>query len=143
VAYLPDESKAPDVNAAEGRMALAPCHVMYQFYVVDGLLSCMMTQRSCDVYLGLPYNAASTALLTCMVAQQCELQPGDVVYALGDTHLYSNHLEQARLQLSRQPRTAPTLTFKRRPPSMFDYEYDDFELSGYDPHPHIAAPIAR
>jgi thymidylate synthase len=143
VAYLPDESKAPDLNAAEGRMALAPCHIMYQFYVVDGRLSCLMTQRSCDVYLGVPYNVASTALLTCMVAQQCELQPGDVVYSFGDTHLYSNHLEQARAQLLRAPRALPTLNIKRQPPSMFDYQFADFELLGYDPHPHIAAPIAR
>jgi len=104
VAYLPDESKSPALNAAEGKMALAPCHVMYQFYVNDGRLSCMMSQRSCDVYLGLPYNVASTAFLTCMVAQQCELEPGEVVYSLGDAHLYLNHLEQARLQLGREPR---------------------------------------
>lgn len=124
-------------------MALSPCHVMYQFYVSNGRLSCMLTQRSCDVYLGLPYNAASTAFLTCMVAQQCDLEPGEVIYALGDTHLYSNHLEQARLQLSREPRASPVLVFKRKPPSMFDYRFDDFELLGYDPHPHIAAPIAK
>ncbi len=143
VAYLPDESKAPQLNAAEGKMALAPCHVMYQFYVVSGRLSCMLTQRSCDVYLGLPYNAASTALLTCMVAQQCDLEPGEVIYSLGDAHLYSNHLEQARLQLTREPRALPRLTLKRKPPSIFDYQFGDFELLGYDPHPHIPAPIAK
>jgi thymidylate synthase len=143
VAYLPDESKLPAVNAAEGKMALPPCHIMYQFYVVDGRLHCLLTQRSCDVYLGLPYNAASTAFLTCMVAQQCELQPGEVIYSLGDTHLYSNHLEQARLQLTREPRALPRLNLKRKPPSMFDYRFDDFELLGYNPHPHIPAPIAR
>ena len=143
VAYLPDESKPPALNAAEGRMALAPCHVMYQFYVLDGRLSCMLTQRSCDVYLGLPYNAASTAFLTCMLAQQCELEPGEVIYSLGDAHLYSNHLEQARLQLTRDPRALPTLQLRRRPPSIFDYEFADFELLGYEPHPHIPAPIAK
>jgi len=143
VAYLPDESKLPAVNAAEGKMALPPCHIMYQYYAVDGRLHCLLTQRSCDVYLGLPYNAASTAFLTCMVAQQCELQPGEVIYSLGDTHLYSNHLEQARLQLTREPRTLPRLNLKRKPPSMFDYRFDDFELLGYDPHPHIPAPIAK
>jgi thymidylate synthase len=143
VAYLPDESKAPALNAAEGKMALAPCHVMYQFYVNDGRLSCMMSQRSCDVYLGLPYNVASTAFLTCMVAQQCELEPGEVLYSLGDAHLYLNHLEQARLQLGREPRSLPRLSFARRPASMFDYQYSDFELAGYEPHPHIPAPIAK
>ena len=143
VADLPDESKSPQVNAAAGRMALAPCHVMYQFYVVDGRLSCMLTQRSCDAFLGLPYNAASTAFLTIMIAQQCDLEPGEVIYSLGDAHLYSNHLEQARLQLTREPRESPRLTLKGKPPSIFDYQYGDFELTGYDPHPPIAAPIAK
>jgi thymidylate synthase len=143
VADLPDESRPPQVNAAAGKMALAPCHVMYQFYVLEGRLSCLMTQRSCDVFLGLPYNAASTAFLTVMIAQQCDLEPGEVIYSLGDAHLYANHLEQARLQLSRVPRTAPRLALKRKPSSIFDYQYDDFELSGYDPHPGIAAPIAK
>ena len=143
VADLPDESRPPQANAAAGKMALAPCQVRYQFYVLDGRLSCMMTQRSCDVFLGLPYNAASTAFLTIMIAQQCDLEPAEVIYSLGDAHLYSNHLEQARLQLSREPRAAPRLTLKRKPPSLFDYQYDDFELTGYDPHPGIAAPIAK
>lgn len=142
VADLPDESKPPQVNVAEGRMALPPCHVMYQFYVVNGRLSCMLSQRSCDVFLGLPYNAASTAFLTSMIAQQCGLAPGEVVYSLGDAHLYLNHLEQARVQLAREPRPLPVLAFKRKPPTIFDYRFDDFELAGYDPHPHIAAPIA-
>jgi len=143
VADLPDESKPPQANVAEGRMALPPCHVMYQFYVVNGRLSCMLTQRSCDVFLGLPYNAASTAFLTSMVAQQCGLAPGEVIYSLGDAHLYLNHLDQARLQLTREPRTPPTLGFRRKPATISDYRFDDFELSGYDPHPHIAAPIAK
>jgi thymidylate synthase len=143
VADLPDEARSPQLNAAAGKMALAPCHVIYQFYVLDGFLSCMLTQRSCDVFLGLPYNAASTALLTCMVAQQCDLEPGEVIYALGDAHLYSNHLEQARLQIARAPRALPRLLLKRRPESILDYRFDDFEIVGYEPHAHIAAPIAK
>jgi thymidylate synthase len=143
VADLPDEARSPQLNAAAGKMALAPCHVIYQFYVLDGFLSCMLTQRSCDVFLGLPYNAASTALLTCMVAQQCDLEPGEVIYALGDAHLYSNHLEQARLQIARAPRALPRLLLKRRPESILDYRFDDFQIVGYEPHAHIAAPIAK
>lgn len=143
VAYLPDEARSPQLNALEGRMALAPCHVMYQFYVAGGRLSCMMTQRSCDVFLGLPYNVASTAFLTSMIAQQSELEPGEVVYSIGDTHLYLNHLDQARQQLAREPRATPRLAFRRRPASIFDYAFEDFEITGYDPHPHIAAPIAK
>ncbi|HXR18642.1 MAG TPA: thymidylate synthase [Steroidobacteraceae bacterium] len=143
VADLPDEARSPQLNVAAGKMALAPCHVIYQFYVLDGSLSCMLTQRSCDVFLGLPYNAASTALLTCMVAQQCDLEPGEVIYALGDAHLYSNHLEQARLQIARVPRALPRLLLKRRPESILDYRFDDFEIVGYEPHAHIAAPIAK
>jgi thymidylate synthase len=143
VAFLPDESKPPEVNAAEGRMALAPCHVMYQFYVADGRLSCMLTQRSADCFLGVPFNGASVAFLTHMVAQQCDLVPGEIVHTFGDLHLYSNQLEQARLQLTRQPRALPSLVLKRRPASIFDYRYDDFEIVGYDPHPPISAPIAK
>ncbi len=142
VADLPDESKLPAANAAEGRMALPPCHVLYQFYVANGRLSCMLTQRSADCFLGVPFNAASVAFLTHMVAQQCDLEPGDIVHSLGDLHLYSNHLEQARLQLTRTPRPLPRLLLKRRPASLFDYRYDDFEIAGYDPHPSISAPIA-
>jgi len=143
VADLPDESKAPEVNAAEGRMALPPCHVMYQFYVANGRLSCMLTQRSADCFLGVPFNAASVAFLTHMVAQQCDLQPGEIVHSFGDLHLYSNHLEQARLQLTREPRPAPTLVIKRKPDSIFDYRFEDFAIEGYDPHPGIPAPIAK
>jgi thymidylate synthase len=143
VGCLPDEALSPQRNAEQGRMALAPCHVMYQFYVIEGRLSCLMTQRSCDLFLGVPYNIASTAFLTCMLAQQCDLEPGEVIFSLGDTHLYVNHLEQAQLQLTRAPRGSPRLTFSRRPASMFDYQFGDFEISGYDPHPHIPAPIAR
>jgi thymidylate synthase len=142
VAYLPDEGKKPQENAAAGKMALPPCHVMYQFYVANGRLSCMLTQRSGDCFLGVPYNAASVAFLTHMVAQQCDLEPGDIIHSFGDLHLYSNHLEQARLQLTRTPRALPTLAITRRPASIFDYRFEDFEIQGYDPHPHIAAPIA-
>jgi thymidylate synthase len=143
VADLPDETKPPEVNAAEGRMALPPCHVMYQFYVARGRLSCMMTQRSGDCFLGVPFNTASLAFLTHMVAQQCDFEAGEIVHVLGDAHLYANHLEQARLQLSREPRPLPRLAIRRRPPSIFDYRYEDFEIEGYDPHPAIRAPIAR
>ncbi|WP_372869660.1 thymidylate synthase [Shewanella sp.] len=124
------------------KMALAPCHAFFQFYVADGKLSCQLYQRSCDVFLGLPFNIASYALLTMMVAQQCDLDLGDFVWTGGDTHLYSNHMEQTRLQLSREPRALPTMTILRRPESIFDYRFEDFELSGYDPHPHIKAPVA-
>ncbi|HEX4511771.1 MAG TPA: thymidylate synthase [Burkholderiaceae bacterium] len=143
VADLPDESKAPEINAAEGRMALPPCHVMYQFYVAQGRLSCMLTQRSGDVFLGVPFNTASVAFLTHMVAQQCDLAPGEIVHVLGDAHLYANHLDQARLQLAREPRPLPRLRIGRRPASIFDYRFEDFEIEGYDPHPAISAPIAK
>ncbi len=142
VACLPDETKKPEQNAAEGRMALPPCHVMYQFWVANGKLSCMMTQRSGDVFLGVPFNSASLALLTHMVAQQCDLEPGEIVHSIGDLHLYLNHIEQAKLQLSRPSRPLPKLIIKRKPDSIFDYRYDDFEIAEYDPHPAISAPIA-
>jgi len=142
VAYLPDERQRPQENALAGRMALAPCHVMYQFYVANGRLSCMLTQRSADVLLGVPYNGASVAFLTHMVAQQCDLEPGEIVHSFGDVHLYLNHLEQAKQQLTRDPRPLPRLQLKPRPHSILDYRYEDFEIIGYDPHPHIPAPIA-
>ncbi|QIE97154.1 thymidylate synthase [Pantoea stewartii] len=123
-------------------MALAPCHAFFQFYVADGRLSCQLYQRSCDIFLGLPFNIASYALLVHMVAQQCDLKVGDFVWTGGDTHLYSNHLEQARLQLTREPRPLPKLVIKRKPASLFDYRFDDFEIEGYDPHPAIKAPVA-
>lgn len=142
VAYLPDESQSPQDNARAGRMALAPCHVMYQFYVANGRLSCMLTQRSGDVLLGVPYNGASVAFLTHMVAQQCALEPGEIIHSFGDLHLYLNHVEQAKLQLTREPRALPRLNIKRKPESILDYRFEDFEVVGYDPHPHIPAPIA-
>lgn len=124
------------------QMALAPCHAFFQFYVADGKLSCQLYQRSCDVFLGLPFNIASYALLTHMLAQQCDLEVGDFVWTGGDVHLYSNHLEQTRLQLTREPRALPQLNIKRKPESIFDYLFDDFEITGYDPHPPIKAPVA-
>ncbi|MCA3178438.1 MAG: thymidylate synthase [Burkholderiaceae bacterium] len=130
-------------NVAElPRMALAPCHALFQFYVADGRLSCQLYQRSADIFLGVPFNIASYALLTEMVAQQCDLAPGDFVWTGGDCHLYLNHLEQAREQLSRAPYPLPRLSLKRRPPSIFDYVYDDVEIVGYQAHPHIKAPVA-
>nr|VUD28429.1 thymidylate synthase [Raoultella sp. NCTC 9187] len=116
------------------KMALAPCHAFFQFYVADGKLSCQLYQRSCDVFLGLPFNIASYALLVHMVAQQCDLEVGDFVWTGGDTHLYSNHLEQTDLQLSREPRPLPKLVIKRKPASIFDYRFEDFDIEGYDPH---------
>lgn len=124
------------------QMALPPCHLLFQFYVANGKLSCQLYQRSCDVFLGVPFNIASYALLTHMIAQQCDLQVGDFVWSGGDVHLYSNHLAQAREQLSRTPRSLPRLHIKRRPASLFDYHFEDFELLDYDPHPHIKAPVA-
>ncbi|OCG26096.1 thymidylate synthase [Gilliamella sp. wkB108] len=124
------------------QMALAPCHAFFQFYVVAGKLSCQLYQRSCDVFLGLPFNIASYALLVHMIAQQCDLDVGDFVWTGGDTHLYSNHMEQTHLQLSREPRTLPKLVIKRKPPTIFDYEFEDFEIINYDPYPPIKAPVA-
>ncbi len=124
------------------KMALAPCHLLFQFYVAGGRLSCQMYQRSADVFLGLPFNIASYALLTMMVAQVCRLQPGDLILALGDAHLYRNHLEQARLQLGREPRPLPVMILNRSVESIFDFHFGDFTLEHYDPHPAIKAPIA-
>ena len=123
-------------------MALAPCHAMFQFYVVEGRLSCLLFQRSADCFLGVPFNIASYALLTHMIAEQCGLQPGEFIWTGGDCHIYVNHLEQVKLQLSRQPLALPTLQIKRKPDSIFDYRYEDFELQNYQSHPAIAAPIA-
>jgi thymidylate synthase len=124
------------------QMALPPCHVMFQFWVADGGLSCQLYQRSADVFLGVPFNIASYALLTMMVAQVCNLEAVEFVHTFGDTHLYSNHLEQARLQLEREPRPLPTLRLNPEVTSIFDFKYGDFTLEGYEPHPRIKAPIA-
>lgn len=124
------------------KMALAPCHCLFQFYVAEGRLSCQLYQRSADVFLGVPFNIASYALLTHMIAHVTNLQPGDFVHSLGDTHLYTNHLEQARLQLGREPRALPTLRLNPAVRSLFDFKYEDIVVEGYDPHPLIKAPIA-
>ncbi|MDO9140607.1 MAG: thymidylate synthase [Methylobacter sp.] len=142
VADLPDESISPQQNVAQGKMALAPCHALFQFYVADGKLSCQLYQRSCDTFLGLPFNIASYALLTHIVAQQCDLAVGDFIWTGGDVHLYLNHQQQANLQLTRKPYPLPTLNIKRRPESIFDYCYDDFEIIDYQAHEHIKAPIS-
>lgn len=123
-------------------MALPPCHALFQFYVANGKLSCQLYQRSADIFLGVPFNIASYALLTHMVAQQCDLEVGDFIWTGGDCHLYNNHFEQVELQLSRQPYAYPKLNIKRRPSSLFEYEYEDFEILDYQSHPHIKAPVA-
>ena len=123
-------------------MALPPCHAFFQFYVADGKLSCQLYQRSADIFLGVPFNIASYALLVHMVAQQCDLEVGDFVWTGGDVHLYANHMEQTELQLSREPMALPTLKILRKPASLFDYRFEDFEIEGYQSHPHIKAPVA-
>ena len=124
------------------QMALVPCHALFQFNVTAGKLSCLLLQRSADFLIGVPYNIASYALLTHLIAQQCDLEVGDFVWTGGDTHIYLNHLEQVNLQLTREPYPLPRLVIKRRPPSIFDYTYEDFEIVNYQHHPHIAAPVA-
>lgn len=130
-------------NPAEvDKMALPPCHCLFQFYVANGKLSCQLYQRSCDIFLGVPFNIASYSLLTHMVAQQCDLEVGDFVWTGGDCHIYKNHFEQVELQLSRTPRAYSKLVINRKPSSIFDYKFEDFVIEGYDPWPHIKAPIA-
>ncbi|MBK5939712.1 thymidylate synthase [Halochromatium roseum] len=143
-ADLPASNCSPRQNAAAGRMALAPCHCLFQFYVQDGALSCQLYQRSADLFLGVPFNIASYALLTQMIAQQADLAAGELVHTFGDLHLYQNHLtdEIVYEQLRREPRPLPRLRMLRRPSSLFDYRLDDFHIEGYDPHPLIRAPIA-
>jgi thymidylate synthase len=127
-----------DVN----QMALPPCHMMFQFYVADGKLSCQLYQRSADIFLGVPFNIASYALLTMMVAQVCDLEVGDFVHTFGDAHLYNNHLEQTKLQLSREPRPLPTMKINPNVKDIFDFKFEDFELENYDPWPHIKGAVA-
>lgn len=141
-AQLPDEGIAPQANVELGRMALAPCHTFFQFYVAEGKLSCQLYQRSADVFLGVPFNIASYALLTMMIAHVCRLQPGDFIHTLGDAHLYLNHLQQADLQLSREPYPASTMTLNSAIKHIDEFCYADFELSEYQYHPAISAPIA-
>ena len=130
-------------NPAEvDKMALPPCHCLFQFYVANGKLSCQLYQRSCDIFLGVPFNIASYSLLTHMIAQQCDLDVGDFVWTGGDCHIYKNHFEQVELQLSRTPRAYPKLVICRKPASIFGYKFEDFVIEGYDPWPHIKAPIA-
>jgi thymidylate synthase len=124
------------------KMALSPCHCLFQFYVADGKLSCQLYQRSADTFLGVPFNIASYALLTMMIAQVCDLEVGEFVHTFGDVHLYSNHIEQAHLQLSREPRPLPTMTINPSVTSIFDFQYEDFKLENYNPHPHIKAAVA-
>jgi len=142
VADLPDESISPQDNVANGKMALAPCHAFFQFYVTDGRLSCQLYQRSADIFLGVPFNIASYALLTMMVAQVCDLQPGDFVHTFGDAHLYSNHMEQVETQLAREPYALPEIKLNPDIKDIFNFTYDDFELTDYECHPGIRAPIA-
>ncbi len=142
VEYLPEESVSPQENVRAGRMALPPCHLLYQFYVAAGRLSAQLLIRSSDSFLGLPYNTASLALLTHMLAQQCDLEPGEIIICTGDSHIYSNHVDQVREQLTREPRPLPRLRILRRPESIYDYRFEDFEIEDYHPHAHIAAPVA-
>ena len=141
-AVLPDTSVSPKENAANGKQALPPCHTLFQFYVLDGKLSCQLYQRSGDVFLGVPFNIASYALLTLMVAQVCDLEPGEFIHTLGDAHLYLNHLEQTDLQLSREPFARPQMRINPEVKDIFGFTYDDFTLENYQAHPHIKAPVA-
>ncbi|XAZ50163.1 thymidylate synthase [Pseudomonas simiae] len=142
VEYLPDESVSPQENARNGKMALPPCHLLYQFYVANNKLSAHLYIRSSDLLLGNPYNLAGVSFLTHMLAQQCDLGVGEVVVTMGDAHIYLNHIEQVKLQLTRDPRPLPKLVFNRKPASIYDYKFEDFEIVGYDPHPHIPAPVS-
>lgn len=142
VCDLPDESLSPQANVALGKMALAPCHAFFQFYVADGKLSCQLYQRSADIFLGVPFNIASYALLTMMVAQVCDLEVGDFIHTLGDAHLYSNHFTQVQTQLTREPYPLPTMKLNPNIKDIFAFQYDDFTLENYQHHPAIRAPIS-
>ncbi|KPB92305.1 Thymidylate synthase [Pseudomonas syringae pv. maculicola] len=142
VEYLPDESVSPQENARNGKMALPPCHLLYQFYVANNKLSTHLYIRSSDLLLGNPYNLAGASFLTHMLAQQCDMGVGEIVVTMGDAHIYLNHIEQVKLQLTREPRPLPKLVLKRKPASIYDYTFEDFEIVGYDPHPHISAPVS-
>lgn len=139
---MPDTSKSFVENVANGKAALPPCHAFFQFYVADGKLSCQLYQRSADIFLGVPFNIASYALLTMMVAQVCNLQPGDFIHTFGDVHIYSNHMEQVELQLSRTPKPLPQMKINPEKKDILDFEFEDFTLENYDPHPHIKGKVA-
>jgi thymidylate synthase len=139
---LPDTSVSFAENVANGKAALPPCHAFFQFYVADGKLSCQLYQRSADIFLGVPFNIASYALFTMMIAQVCGLQVGDFIHTFGDAHIYNNHIEQVQLQLSRECRPLPTMKLNPEIKNIFDFTFDDFTLEGYDPHPHIKGAVA-
>jgi thymidylate synthase len=141
-ALLPDTQYSPSENAAMGKQALPPCHTLFQFYVLDGKLSCQLYQRSADIFLGVPFNIASYALLTMMIAQVCDLEVGDFIHTFGDAHLYLNHLEQVDEQLSRTPFPKPTMKINPEVKDIFGFKFDDFELVDYQAHPHIKAPVS-
>lgn len=142
VADLPSEKMSPHDNVRAGKMALPPCHLLYQFQVIDNKLNLMCTVRSNDMFLGNPFNTAQAALWVYMLAQQCDLEVGELVMSIGDCHIYSNHIEQVKTQLSREPRQLPQLKLKRKPDSIYDYKLEDFEIVGYEPHDSIKAPVA-
>ena len=139
---LPDTSKSFETNVANGKAALPPCHAFFQFHVINGKLSCQLYQRSADIFLGVPFNIASYSLLTLMIAQVCNLEAGDFIHTFGDAHIYSNHFEQMKLQLDREPRNLPTIKINSEVNNIFDFKFEDFTLENYDPHPHIKGKVA-
>ncbi len=139
---LPDTSKSFETNVANGKAALPPCHAFFQFHVINGKLSCQLYQRSADIFLGVPFNIASYSLLTLMIAQVCELEPGDFIHTFGDAHIYTNHFEQMKLQLTREPKKLPTIKINKEVKNIFDFRFEDFILENYDPHPHIKGKVA-
>ena len=139
---LPDTTKSFEANVANGKAALPPCHAFFQFHVINGKLSCQLYQRSADIFLGVPFNIASYSLLTIMIAQVCDLKVGDFIHTFGDAHIYSNHFDQMKLQLTRKPRMLPTLKVNKKIKSIFDFKFEDFKLEDYNPHPHIKGKVA-
>lgn len=139
---LPDTSKSFETNVANGKAALPPCHAFFQFHVINGKLSCQLYQRSADIFLGVPFNIASYSLLTLMIAQVCDLEPGDFIHTFGDAHIYTNHFEQMKLQLTREPKKLPTIKINKEVKNIFDFKFEDFILENYDPHPHIKGKVA-
>ena len=139
---LPDTSKSFETNVANGKAALPPCHAFFQFHVINGKLSCQLYQRSADIFLGVPFNIASYSLLTIMIAQVCDLNVGDFIHTFGDAHIYSNHFDQMKLQLTREPRKLPTIKIKKDVKNIFDFKFEDFVLEDYNPHPHIKGKVA-